>query len=460
MRGSIFALLCAVGCGGHALTSTDTSSAGAANTSTGSGGANAGSTSTATSGGVSAGSGLAESDAGAIGGCSGDTCVILVGVGGGGSTCDDVSSDPANCGTCGTVCPGGLCVSGTCRAASGGTAIVTGEQPLALALDDTFVYWLNQLPQPDGQIGHTQLKRCPKLGCNGAPAILWDSDARGYFLNVAGGTAWWVSEGAVGAPEILSCATSGCTAPTPLLTRNAYVDGAPSSLAVDGSVAIWSTSTGVYSCPLGGCTQALTSLFSSQGSAGCLTLSGGVAYGALFGATGFVGAGQVNQLFSFTLGGAASASNPEVLGQPVNPAAIVLDDTRLYFVDAGDRQAVGGLKQIGVSSWLNGGIYSCPRAGCGTTPTALASYPSWYAAETLAVDATDVYFSEGDPDSNVSPSLEGVSARLVRCALGGCAGKPTVLATLATGTTPGIALDDTHVYWIDRGASAIFERAK
>jgi hypothetical protein len=60
-------------------------------------------------------SGTAESCEGRVNGyCNLDAGPSFVCCPGGG--CTNTSTDPANCGTCGTVCDGGVCVGGTCAA--------------------------------------------------------------------------------------------------------------------------------------------------------------------------------------------------------------------------------------------------------------------------------------------------------------------------------------------------------
>jgi hypothetical protein len=88
----------------------------------------------------------------------------------------------------------------------------------------------------------------------------------------------------------------------------------------------------------------------------------------------------------------------------------------------------------------------CAIGGCGGQPTVLASgpplpyYPGFPMA--LAIDATDVYFTV--PGATSAPSRE--AERIMKCPKSGCDNDPTVLAWVNGGLS-GFAVDANNVYW-------------
>ena len=72
----------------------------------------------------------------------------------------------------------------------------------------------------------------------------------------------------------------------------------------------------------------------------------------------------------------------------------------------------------------------CPLSGC-SSPTALVSSGTG----AIAVDSTNVYWT--------SPG----SGKVLKCAIAGCGGNPTTLATGQT-NAGSIAVDSTSVYWV------------
>jgi hypothetical protein len=77
-----------------------------------------------------------------------------------------------------------------------------------------------------------------------------------------------------------------------------------------------------------------------------------------------------------------------------------------------------------------GGAYQCAKAACATTLVTLAAGRN--GAEGIASDGTDVYWAD--------------SVGVVKCAIGGCGGVPTVVAASAG---PAVAVDATHLAFTD-----------
>ena len=102
-----------------------------------------------------------------------------------------------------------------------------------------------------------------------------------------------------------------------------------------------------------------------------------------------------------------------------------------------DAQNVYWTNQVG------GQIMRCAIRGCDGQPTMLASGQSYPSA--IAVDGTSIYWANG--------GLTGKDGQIMKCARDGCNGAPTVLAS-GQPSPYGIAVDATSVYWTNRGAAA------
>jgi hypothetical protein len=118
--------------------------------------------------------------------------------------------DLHNRGTCGHDCHGGACEAGACVPLPDGVLATGQESPLAIAVDATNVYWLNQSPfegptsnggeyHPNGSV-----MKCAIAGCNNNPTILasgWTqpgaSPVVSQSLVVDSGMPYWVGNGAI-----------------------------------------------------------------------------------------------------------------------------------------------------------------------------------------------------------------------------------------------------------------------
>lgn len=368
-----------------------------------------------------------------------------------GDACTDVQTDPLNCGTCGHDCFGALCVAGACGVAP--TLLASGQSPASLAVDATNVYWVNELKQPAGSAGHSQVMRCAIAGCNDRPATLWDGLYPVGSLFVEQGGVWWPTGpgGLVSAPygqnpNVLSCAVGGCAGtPTSLLTSRGNIQ----AFTADATRAYWASVDGnVSACSLSGCGGLPTTIFTDSYMVLAVAVN----------TAGVYWADEGPGLWSCPLTGCTAAGPTKLAAVNGLAEVLAVDERRVFWIDPGS--SVGGGKIGPVTQYLNGAVLECPIAGCNGSPTVLATYPSWLAGGALALDATDVYWSTEDGS--------GRYGEIVRCAIAGCGGKPTPLA-ITTGrstTNPnawaaqGLAVDATHVYWSDLGRGAVMMMAK
>jgi hypothetical protein len=98
--------------------------------------------------------------------------------------------------------------------------------------------------------------------------------------------------------------------------------------------------------------------------------------------------------------------------------AIAVDGTNVYFEDQGTTTGV---------------VYQCAKTGCATATVLGPGY-----ATGIGVDANNVYWND---------FAGGV---VVRCAIGGCANSPTVIAPTQT-HAEGVSFDGSNLYWAATG---------
>jgi hypothetical protein len=123
----------------------------------------------------------------------------------------------------------------------------------------------------------------------------------------------------------------------------------------------------------------------------------------------------------------ACATDPCLLASKLNhPFLMTSDSASVFWTEYGTAQGSG-----------DGFVKGCPLSGCGAGPTVYAA--GLTNPRGIAVDAQNVYFG--------TASYGGVVGGIWRCALSGCNGSPTNLAS--AGIPYGVAVDGTFVYWVD-----------
>ena len=124
--------------------------------------------------------GACNSPCGPMQTCEGLTCVCSAPLSLCGSTCVDTSDDLANCGGCGQVC-GGVCVQGKCEP----RVLADADMPSSLALTDVDVYWTSNVSQ--GRVA-----RVSKSG--GASSTFASSENYPDLIVIQGGDALWARD--------------------------------------------------------------------------------------------------------------------------------------------------------------------------------------------------------------------------------------------------------------------------
>jgi len=105
------------------------------------------------------------------------------------------------------------------------------------------------------------------------------------------------------------------------------------------------------------------------------------------------------------------------------PMGIAHDDTHVYWIDE------------------TGELFGCPLGGCGDAGPSALNSPSAWVSEALAVDDTNIYWTNGN-----NSGLGSVE----QCAKNDCLATTTILASGRSGPA-GIAVDATDVYWVEEG---------
>jgi hypothetical protein len=186
------------------------------------------------------------------------------------NTCIDSTTDPDNCGACGTKCdPTVACIAGKCgKAPTALVAAATGCKSIHVAFDGGKIYWTDE--------GHGTVKSIATTG-GAAAASLSTGEMGPTILLVKAGTVYWVDSGnnsirsasgggaattVVAMPPAIS-ATPACD--TACMVANVDENKGIHGLALspDGNTLYFSAGTDVYKVAKGGGT--ITNVGYSEG---------------------------------------------------------------------------------------------------------------------------------------------------------------------------------------------------
>ncbi|HEY1957770.1 MAG TPA: hypothetical protein VGH28_19250 [Polyangiaceae bacterium] len=326
----------------------------------------------------------------------------------------DPQSDPHSCGTCGHDCGGGACEAGQCVTLPPGVLATGQHAPVAVAVDDTNVYWLNRgtyvslgpklasIYQGDGQ-----LMKCALAGCNNHPTVVADltnttlTGRTPSSLALDATHVYWSDDG------VQSCAKDGCACAPNALTTNGSL-----GIAVTPSSFFWTGGSSVFTCALGGCTTPLVLAQNAVEPEGIVTDGADVYWTT-----------ENGTLSSCALGG-CNAPTLVWAGAPESSQAatrsVFVDDQNLYWANSNP------LKY--------GSVMQCAKSSCASTLVTLADGRN--APNGVVADTKNVYWAEGN---------------VYACAIGGCNDSPSVAVSASASA---VAIDATHIYWAEVGSDS------
>jgi outer membrane protein assembly factor BamB len=312
-----------------------------------------------------------------------------------GTSCVDLATDPQNCGACDAGC-NGTCAGGSCVQP---TVLAAGEDPVDVAIDATYVYWLNS--------SAGQVRRVAKTG--GQPATLSSSPGTyPWSLAVDLRNVYWT------VPNFFLAGTNAAVmelaldggAPVALGTQL----GEPTDIAVGATAVFWTASSGsaeVQTAPIDG--GAVASFAAGPAEGGPIAIDADNLYWS-----------NGTDTYQAPLAGGAPLS--------IGPAALALAvDAAYVYLAYGDGSA--------------GSVVRIPIGGGPATTLADSRPPSLVA---VAVDATNVYWIEGDGTIGM-----GAVATMNKSG-----GTPVVLAS-GLQDPEAIAVDDTDVYFANTAAGEV-----
>jgi hypothetical protein len=335
------------------------------------------------------------------------------------------STDAKNCGYCGHDCRGSPCSAGTCQPT---TLAQAQALPIGIALDDNYVFWTNR-----GTSDATgALVRAAHDGSGATPlASTLKSPA---MIALSGQVVYWSNQGTVAGNyydgAIMRIGKDGACSFTPCPYTIVDNQNAPFGVASDGIEVFYATAANgiVFQTYVAG-----GSNHASFGEPGPLLVAAD-ATGAFWTDRGTAAKGYADGALmraSYTL-----TSPTALFTGSGSPYGIALDDTFVYFTNNRD-----------------GTVMKVNRTG---PPTPVVLAQGEHAPSHIAVDATRVYWTSQGTAANSFADGSVVVVDKAPCAT------PPCQHALATGQSlPGaLAVDATHVYWVNTNGGTVMRVAK
>jgi hypothetical protein len=288
------------------------------------------------------------------------------------------------------------------------------DGPIAIAVKGGFAYYTTRGPTVSAATG--TVMRVPITG--GTPTPLAQAQAWPVALTVDDTSIYWANAGLPTGQfngAVMSMSLDG--GPPSTLASN---QNNPEVIAVNGTSIVWGTDSRLMKAALDGGSP---SVLMTPGAYFGLTLNATTAFFS-FGSTG-TPSPSIEKVGSVGLDGTGAAT---VAANQDSPRGIANDGTSLYWTGARTSTPTDGGLTVGAT---DGGIFTSALDGGGIKP--LASHLN--VPYRVAVDRCYVYWSDHD----------GIAKASVH-------GGPTIrLASLVSpsllGAPPGIAIDDTSIYW-------------
>jgi hypothetical protein len=328
--------------------------------------------------------------------------------------CDAGPSDPNNCGVCGRSCFGGACDGGICQP----IVLADNQQlPVAIAVDDTFVYWSDYRGPDSGGIG--QIWAATKDGL-GTPFVVRSAEPSPGPLLPVGNSLYWLDQGSVvdgGEQSVWVSSLDGGDASLFAATPE------PVRLAYDGTFIYWADfKTGIWRKPVG---------FGTACAMVYHPTAAGVAVDPstqqVFWSAEGDDAGDIGGIFetSAALCSNLDAATPLVARPNGLPFELALDDASAYWseISNANGDAINAVTrdggtvtalfagsssryEIAVSNgwifWAGGTPNTVPSAGVygeRTDGTGRIHYASGDVTQAIAVDSCCIYWTDDGPDS-------------------------------------------------------------
>lgn len=315
----------------------------------------------------------------------------------------DVTSDAANCGSCGFTCAG-TCSQGACQIVTPGN----GSDQACLTIDAGNIYWATANLNPGAVYSVPKAGGSPKQIATGlmSPRGIAVDASNVYFTTLGGG-------------QIVKCPLSGCQAPLPTLATG---QNQPYAIAVDATHVYWvnrqpAGNGTVMKCAITGCGGNPTQLASGQ-------------------ATPFDIAVDANFVYWSNFGDGTIRKVPLAGGTPVQVTTagqmgtrgIAVDGSNLYYAHS----TLGTISQV-------------PLAGGATVTLASTQVSPW----AVTVNGGEVFWS------NSRATAAGGAVQ--KTAIGG---GPIIPRAINQNFPLCVAADATTLYWINAGGNSVQKVAR